>query len=83
MGTIFDHRKGIKARKIHACHWCPDPIEPGSLYDSWAWADTDSLNRVKVHPECAAAWAEASDNEPGGVYECSAHDHLRGSLETR
>lgn len=80
MGSeIFAEKQGIKARKNHFCFWCPELIPKGTRYDAWTWADGGDITRVKVHPECREAWAEASANEPGALYETEAHEHARGS----
>ena len=45
------------ARKRHVCWWCGEAIPPGDRYSRWAWHDGYTIQAIRAHPECRAAWA--------------------------
>jgi hypothetical protein len=61
-----------RARRRHRCDICPDPIEPGTIYETWSGVDDGSWWRVRVHPAC---WAIARQYAMEGGW-VDFHDYL-------
>ena len=56
MSHVVGRAQERVARKQHVCYWCGELILPMERYTRWAWADEGTVDTVKVHVECNAAW---------------------------
>ena len=52
--------KTVKARKLHQCTYCCEPINAGDSYLKWTSVD-DSWFTNKLHAECLDALLEEAD----------------------
>lgn len=67
-------------KKNHKCSWCDEQITKGSAYIRWANFDSDTVDSVKMHPECMDALDEWRDMNPGEI-EFFPGEFQRGKTE--
>jgi hypothetical protein len=54
-----------KARKVHRCIWCGEPIEIGLVYASYTGMWQGDFQYWKMHRECLEVCAENDELEDG------------------
>jgi len=73
-----------KARKIHKCVWCGEPILIGEQHHKWVGIFEGDFNNWRMHDECwdAADRERSEDYHSDGSFE--PHEHKRGmTIEER
>jgi len=66
-----------RARKVHRCTWCGEPIAIGEKHKAWAGTFDGDFSQSRLHDECYAAMRTlpaGEDYEPG--------EFKRGTTET-
>lgn len=69
-----------KARKVHGCSWCPDPIPVGEEHQMWTFIDVeyDGWGTVRMHIDCYGAMDRAQADADYDDPFCS-ESHARGA----
>ncbi len=69
-----------KARKVHRCCWCKEPIRPGEVYERWVAKDVNDVWTLKAHPECVDAMQtiHRANHLNSDEETCYRTDHERG-----
>lgn len=55
------------------CTWCPELINTGEMYVTWAQVFDGSIGRMNMHPECERAYYQST-----GLDDFSPSDMERG-----